>query len=280
MGLEDSPNQIKTDSHSVSFSGDALDYICAKYCNAVGVMWCGRELVYEDVDGQYETHRDFLRLTHDYRRYFEANQDFLEKGTRFDWGHSQEYIDEMFDFLLDLLSAMYGRARFLPLHAVCHGILCRPWNTIVLNKVMERVGDQAAHETDNHGELPLHIFLESCRFNESKAIERGYVKDADDYEKAINHMARVVLNANPGAALIPNSDDRLPIHVALTNNCVPNDLLVNLFINPFPRTVRVRDTHTGFYPFVTAAVGESANLEMSYVLLRRDPALLKEFDES
>lgn len=214
--------RIETNGGCVDAAGDALDYICAEYCNAVGVLWCGMEIW--DDEGIY------MEDTENFRRYFKANMESLD-GKRFDRDYDQEFIDALFGMFLDIVRVMYGRALFLPLHAMCHGLLCRPWNIVVLQKTLRRFGEQA-QEKDGNGYLPLHLFLESCQLAKAKVIERRYVVDAQDYQQAVESSAELILNANPSAALMTNGDDVLPIHLAIENHCLPNKTILDSFVTP------------------------------------------------
>ena len=59
--------------------------------------------------------------------------------------------------------------QFLPLHAAVQGRLCRPWNLVVMRDLLRRFVEQA-REKDDYGNLPLHLFLESCTIERDRAI--------------------------------------------------------------------------------------------------------------
>jgi hypothetical protein len=100
--------------------------------------------------------------------------------------------------LLTLLRSMYGRARFIPLHAFVQGRLCRPWNLIVLKDLVNHFHADAM-EKDARGNLPLHLFLQSCMVEKSRAVARGFARDDEDYHVAVEKCFRKFLKAAPQA---------------------------------------------------------------------------------
>ena len=140
---------------------------------------------------------------------------------------------------------MYGRAVFMPLHAFCTGLLCRPWNLVVLKEMLVRF-EQGAQKKDAHGNLPLHLFLESCMLGQAKALNRKYAEDAGDYHDAIEKCFELLLKLNPRAAFTTNSEDRLPIHLALENHCLSSKTIIQSLVTPL--TLRARDIDTETLP--------------------------------
>lgn len=169
---------------------------------------------------------------------------------------------------------MYGRPKFLPLHAFVQGSLCRPWNLALTKHILEKFGNEAG-KTDGEGNLPLHLFLESCMVERSRAIRIGYAADEDDYHVAVQTCFGLLLAAHPRAAASRNGAGRLPLHLAL-ESCrqLPADAIVEPLLGRAPEALLARDTDSRLYPFASAAVGPSSNIDLSYNLLRRDPSVL------
>jgi len=250
-------------------AGDALDYICVIYCNAVLVRWYGRQ-IYDEFGGA-PINDDFDDF--DSYSFINGNIDYLEGGRLFRMEEDQEFIDATFEMLLIKLRVMYGRGQFLPLHAICHGILCRPWNLVVLQELISRFGDES-REKDSSGSLPLHLFLESCSLEGHRAIDLGYASDDSDYQHAIERSYELILNANPRAALVPNGEDRLPLHLTIANRGLSNDAIMDALVTPL--TVRARDITNRLYPFACAAIGVGADVDLTFRLLRKDPSVTRE----
>jgi hypothetical protein len=169
---------------------------------------------------------------------------------------------------------MYGtHDKFLPLHAAVQGRLCRPWNLVVMNELLTRFGEQAC-ELDDKGNLPLHLFLESCMIERDRAIERAYAKDGEDYETALKRCFCVLLEANPQAASQTNGEGRLPLHLAIENRSLSHETAVAPLLHLAPQALLARDMKTRLYPFANAAVGSMAKLDLTFSLLQRDPTVL------
>jgi len=262
--------RIAPDKDIVEPAGDALDYICVNYCSAVGVRWLQTEVYDEEGNDLIDLFDLGLR---NYDGYIEANFDFLDGNKLSAREYDQEYIDATFEILLMILRVMHGRVRFLPLHAACQGLLCRPWNLVVLKELLRRFGEQA-REKDDNGSLPLHLFLESCMVQQDKAINKKYAVDAQEYQRAIETSFELILEAYPRAAIVSNEDDRLPLHLALESRCLPNEMILESFVTPM--AVRARDINSRLYPFASAAIGDSADLDLTFVLLRKDPSVLRD----
>lgn len=65
------------------------------------------------------------------------------------------------------------------------------------------------------GNVPLHLFLESCLVERARDIARGYARDIDDYCDVVKRCLQLILNANPRATSQLNDAGLLPLHVAV-----------------------------------------------------------------
>lgn len=266
VGIEDRGGLLIDYQSQLEAVGDALDYACVSYCNGVGVLWFHDTAIYD---------RDVEDLC-DYRGYIDANVNFL-RGCKYSLDNAV-FLEAAFDMLLTILRVMYGaHDQFLPLHAALQGRLCRPWQLVLMNELLTRFGDQAC-EKDDKENLPLHLFLESCMIERDRAIERGYAKDEEDYEVAVQRCLCLLLEANPQAASQTNGEGRLPLHLAIENRSLSHDTAVAPLLHLAPRALLARDMKTGLYPFANAAVGSMANLDLTFTLLQRDPTVLLRLD--
>ena len=124
-------------SHYLDMAGDALDYVCAKYCHdivRVNFYDVPQEAMESAADPEYIQ----------YRWYSEASMECmknLSESQRIPWHDPGCYLWKL---LHDVLRLMYGRPNspFLPLHAMCTGRLCRPWHLPVIKALM--------HEFNHH----------------------------------------------------------------------------------------------------------------------------------
>jgi hypothetical protein len=262
VGIEDRGGLLIDMYFQLYAVGDALDYLCVDYSVALGVSWLHDTSIYDR-----DTDEDCY-----YRGYIDANINLLDESE-----HSQDQAlsaSPSFDMLLTILRIMYAsQDQFLPLHAAVQGRLCRPWNLVVMRDLLRRYGEQA-REKDNDGNLPLHLFLESCTIERDRAIERGYAKDAIEYQFAVTLCLCWLLEANPQAANQTNGEGRLPLHLAIENRSLFHDTAVAPLLDLAPRALLTRDIKSRLYPFANAAVGATANLDVTFNLLQRDPTVL------
>jgi len=148
-------------------------------------------------------------------------------------------------------------------------------------------------EKDIHGNLPIHY----------AAARSGYVKRNIPVGAMMgsqkNIMERSVvfdlLPRWPQGARVTNGKMQLPLHLAIeeekqsrairkgeereTNvsqfeTCIAESPVLCLF-NSYPEGLERRDGVTKLYPFMQAALGDSADLDMVFILLKKNPAIIK-----
>lgn len=256
----DDENVLMMDQ-SLDPSGDALDYLCVKYCELVRVPFSFDEIADVD-DGTWVI---------EYRKgYIKANVNFISP-----LNNREHDFGSLWDFLLKVLRTMYGRELCLPLHAAVHGRLCRPWNLVVLDGILKQYPDDAK-KRDVWENLPIHSFLTSCLVEQQRAIARYYAGDEDDYNVAVNQALRLILTAYPEGSRQTNGSGRFPIHLAIdsSRSLLAYDVLVEQILEHAPGTLLKRDVRTNLHPFVTAAIGGRGDLDLTFQLLRRDPSAL------
>lgn len=106
---------------------------------------------------------------------------------------------------------------------------------------------------------------------------------------------KAVLSRFPGACRITDKRWQLPLHIAIdfwksgskvadfpdklhersSRDCHEG---VELLLGQYPEALQRRDGNTKLYPFLQAAEGRDAHVELTFLLLRRDPSLLAEHD--
>jgi hypothetical protein len=82
-----------------------------------------------------------------------------------------------------------------------------------------------------------------------------------------------LLRTCPAAARIENAEGRLPIDLAAEHAAQWTGAIL-LLLEAEPRAVCTRDKRDRFFPFMTAAVGETRELSTIYALLRAKPHVL------
>ena len=99
----------------------------------------------------------------------------------------------------------------------------------------------------------------------------------------------------PEGARVANGKMQLPLHLAIeeekrlqalwkgegrrkslsqVETCIAESPVLCLF-NSYPEGLERRDWLTKLYPFMQAALGESASLDMVFMLLKKNPAIIK-----
>jgi hypothetical protein len=273
-------NVLRVSQSNVEPAGDALDYLCVIYSKHFhDVSWFS----HGEIDSDDEDEDDGMFPVPYRGGYISASAQFLaslEDPDGVDYLRNYLAVQEShsakraLDIFLTVLRTMYGRSRFLPLHACVQGRLCRPWHLIMMKKLIDESGDEA-FKVDRDGNLPLHLFFESCMVERARAIDKGYAMNDDDYLKAVVICFRMILNANPHAAAQMNPDGRFPLHLALeTCHRLPFDFIIEPLLDFAPQALFALDPGTCLHPFANAAIGASANLDLSFLLLRRNPSVL------
>lgn len=149
-------------------------------------------------------------------------------------------------------------------------------NAVVMHGLVTKYFNVAG-EKDSQGNLPLHLFLESCLIECERAKEIGFANDYKDYDNAVVHCFWLLLAACPEALVKENGYGRLPLHLAIENvsHRLPFDSILQPLLHLAPGSLLVRDPKTQLHPLASAAVGKLAKIDTVCLLLRRDPGSLK-----
>mmetsp|Transcript_50562 Transcript_50562/g.152366 ORF Transcript_50562/g.152366 Transcript_50562/m.152366 type:complete len:454 (-) Transcript_50562:8-1369(-) len=235
-------------------SGDALDYAC------MGLFRMVREWIFRGNESKRSYASNSIQLS----------EMFCELD------HNQvASLKIRLDLIIILLRALYDGRPFLPLHAAVQGCLCRPWHLVLIVEITKRYRQKAiARKADDGGNLPLHLFLESCMMEQQRALERGFCANVAEYEGALAKCFDMIFETNPCAAKKMNGKGRLPLHLAI-ESCpfLYSDVICPL-LDAAPRSLLARDARFHLYPFAAAGVGPRAELDTIFLLLRRDPSVL------
>ena len=117
-----------------------------------------------------------------------------------------------------------------------------------------------AFQRDGMGRTPLHV-----------AAGNRYPHD----ETLIEYLIAV----NPKAPRMIDNEGRLPIDVAAATGKTEVQGLT-LLVQGEPRAIDTRDLRDGYYPFLSAALGEHDGVSTTYSLLRAKPHVLSYFHPS
>jgi len=115
-------------------------------------------------------------------------------------------------------------------------------------------------QLDNKGRTPLVLALEN--------------KMKNYYGQP---LLELLLKKQPSAASIADHQGRLPLHLALAQECsyyLSWDEGIKSIFASEPRAVSARDPLTKLYPFMMAAVNDRGNPTTTFELLRSDPAVI------
>ena len=134
-----------------------------------------------------------------------------------------------------------------------------------------------------YGQLPLHHAA-----NRSSGYKKNFpIGVSCRVTKVKEKLSPVslVLSKFPHAARVVSKFQQLPLHLAIQqtkvlsktktqkSSCgIPEE--IELLLKVYPESLTRRDGVTKVLPFMLAAEGTNANLELTYTLLRRDPSLL------
>ncbi|KAG7353655.1 ankyrin repeat domain protein [Nitzschia inconspicua] len=145
---------------------------------------------------------------------------------------------------------------------VLHGLLDLkgPLNMI---KTAIKINPDWARHADADGNYPLHLIVQRRPFR---------VKDVE--------LIRELLQAYPEAVEKRNSDDDLPIQIAIRERMVWEEGLGEI-ANTNTEILGILDNHTKLYPFLLAAsLGGRVAVNTTYQLLLAKPHLIKEAVEN
>lgn len=262
---------LRLESDRITPSGDSLDYIGVRFCEELGL-----DEMYEAIprdDSIFAASAEGMELFGPYRFYVEWNLIVVDALEEWGGGNLGDCVDPCLKVARQILQAMRAKPQFLLLHAAVKGCSCRPWHLVLIWMLCKRHQEQASVRDDD-GNLPLHLFLKSCMLEADRAIERGYVRDVGNYRVAVKKGFELILGANPDAVKATDGDDRLPLHLAVTNRALEYDDAIAPLLKLAPRALACRDIQNGLYPFAASAVGGSAKLDVIFRLLREDPSTL------
>ena len=113
-------------------------------------------------------------------------------------------------------------------------------------------------QRDSHGKTPLILALET---------------DLGTYHE--HSLLDLLVDTQPMASSMPNSDGRMPLHLALTRHKFIDwkDGTASIFKSN-PTALLRRDPLTKLYPFMLAAMHEPGHPTTTYELLRADPSVI------
>lgn len=273
---------VLTSSQDLDPAGDALDYASVKYIVGLKVFSYGL-LIEEDEDqfGDSQCVGGFALANEEclmkqaqttgqddlYRRgWHEDDLNYAENTFR--------NYERLFELVLRICQLLDGSVPFRPLHAFCKGRRCRPWYLAIMDQIIKRYPNEAK-EKDEDNNLPIHLFLESCMVEKERARIKGYISGDDEYFRAVQVCFKLILDAYPGAANERNGDGVFPVHIAIRHcNRLKFEDILQPLLELAPTSLLAKDTETRLHPFAQASIGSSANVDTSFILLRRDPSVL------
>lgn len=159
-----------------------------------------------------------------------------------------------------------GSNNFRVLHAVLtlHSFLPEP----AYDFALVHYRDQIKEAEETTGNLPLHIV---CSMK----------SDTDFYREGI--LAELI-GIYEGAVCTKNRSGRLPLHIALSNQCQWDYDSIDEILNVYPWACRIIDAESGLYPFELAALKkkneDDRTQQMEYDQLSTVYTLLREAPEN
>ena len=144
----------------------------------------------------------------------------------------------------------------------------------VLNKHASQVS-----ESDERGQFPLHIAVRhpACSTDTHVTSEDKKGKlAADDKKAAVKILLEDILKPYPGAALVPDSLGRLPLHLAIASRADSSIVQELIRINPSSGVdpVETKDPRFRNKPPIYMATEFDCDLSTTYLLLRGDPSVV------
>ena len=133
-------------------------------------------------------------------------------------------------------------------------------------------------QVDEKGDLPVHILSSmGVRPQRYEFKVRSSCQTQQQRQGGKGNNAGVSMNAmdlflafHKAAAWTPNRSGDLPLHLVL-RNCAQWEDGVETLLRVYPAAVTVRDKSSGLYPFMRAAVDESASMTTLFRLIRFCP---------
>lgn len=190
-------------------------------------------------------------------------------------GHQQSYCEDQMNIPL--------------IHSAC-ATSC-PLGLIAL--FCESFPEQLHLRESETGRLPLHIA--ASRSGYLKEIPNGPTAVLDGSYVTEDSSVQWILSKNPSACQISDNSKQLPLHIAIdlvkrARNAQasgegqasgPQDLNtdcmkeITVLLDQYPAALHRRDGLSKLYPFQQAAEGTNGDVELAFILLRRDPTLLQ-----
>lgn len=198
-----------------------------------------------------------------------------------------------------ILSNLGSQTSWPLLHAACYVPCPRPIALVILINLLNEVNQShsikhPAKLQDSLGNLPLHYCAASQNY------ERNYPIGVTCTPTPILDPPLIldILSLFPEGTRIRNADKQLPLHVAIENekkerkedmSLNGNGLLsstnrqrlrqrhysiLSALIRAYPEALDKRDGKTKVHPFQQAAVGDHANIDTVYFLLKENPTLV------
>lgn len=227
--------------------------------------------------------------------YKKVSNQYLKNGTSFDSDIAKLLQDDLVKRMMIIIPNLAKKHDdhddfFLPLlHSSC-AVAC-PLAMVQL--CCDSFPEQLRARDKLEKRLPLHWAV--CREGYAKRYPVGLLSDTPQYIEEASPASRILSNF-PEACRITDRRCQLPLHLAIihvkeqqyyprpkkresqdssisTNDgIVPEE--IKLLLESFPESLTRRDGITKLYPFLLAAEGSSADLDLTYFLLRRDPSLI------
>lgn len=158
-------------------------------------------------------------------------------------------------------------------------------------KIATIVHPDQLEESDEGGLLPLMIAASAPIFKVHDLSDEGYQledfihgdntshtysdeeQDSGGLSSLQPSVIEILLGASPRAASVPDSDGRLPLHLAIASNKKWTEG-INDIIKAYPDAVMFRDKKTNLYPFMLAAANKAPDLNTIFEILRCNPMLV------
>ena len=155
-------------------------------------------------------------------------------------------------------------------------------------KIAAIVHPEQLEEKDENGMTPLLIAVQAPIFKVRDLSDEGYLledqihgdgryndnNDEDENDSGQPSVIEILLEANPNASCIPDSEGRLPLHCALASGKRWNEG-IKAITEAYADALSIPDVRNGLLPFLQAAVGERADCSTILDLLRKDPSMVR-----
>lgn len=158
-----------------------------------------------------------------------------------------------------------------PYNILRSAIKCNKIYPLSLIKYLVKSYPSLMNIRDEAGQLPLHL---SCQIHDINCPVIGENSDDDTANQSRVYIVSCMVEAFPNAARVNDCTGRYPIHYALSAGYKWNDGLKQIFFAA-PELVSSRDKRTGLFPFMLAAADECQCIDSIFILLRREPDLIR-----